>query len=139
VFVPADAKLVNSDCNQYVFEIKVKGKPFLLLTGSSGADGCEGRKADDPSLVRWEQLVAPESARAPGTSNIISDQQIVLDGKRAVVTEMKFKNGLIDWIGKRAEIESNGVSLVVGCMSQKEYFADGDDICSTLIGSIQLP
>jgi len=87
VLVPSAAVLVSSDCNQYVFEIKLKGLPFLLMTGSEGGDGCEGRRPDDPSLVRWQQLVAPENQRAPGTSSTVSDQQTSLEGKPAIVTE----------------------------------------------------
>jgi hypothetical protein len=139
VLVPSDAKLVSSDCKQYVFEIKVQEKSFLLMAGLSGGDGCQGRSQNDASLVRWEELVAPETARAPGTASTISDQQMTLDGKRAVVTKMRFKQGMADWIGKRAEVESNGISLVVGCMAPKEYFNDGDEICTALIGSLRLP
>jgi hypothetical protein len=42
-------------------------------------------------------------------------------------------------MGKRAEIESNGVPLVVGCMAPREHFGDGETICSSLIESLQLP
>jgi hypothetical protein len=52
---------------------------------------------------------------------------------------MRFKKGLADWIGKRAEVENNGAQLVVGCMAPKETFADGDTICSGLIESLRLP
>jgi len=139
VLVPSAATLVSSDCNQYVFEIKVKGQPFLLMTGSEGGDGCEGRRPDDPGRVRWQQLVAPENQRAPGTSSTVSDQQGVLDGKPAIVTEIKFRKGLTEWIGKRAEVQSNGVPLVVGCMAEEDHFNDGDDMCTNLIGSLRLP
>jgi hypothetical protein len=139
VLVPSTASLVSSDCNQYVFEIELKGQPFLLMTGSEGGDGCEGRRSDDPSLVRWQQLVAPENQRAPGTSSTVSDQQTVLDGKPAIVTEIKFRKGLTEWIGKRAEVQSNGVPLVVGCMAEEVHFPDGDDFCTNLIGSLRMP
>jgi hypothetical protein len=62
-----------------------------------------------------------------------------LDGKPAVITQMRFKKNFADWIAKRAEIENNGARLVVGCMSPKETFADGDAVCSGLIGSLRLP
>ncbi len=135
VLVPAEAQLVNSDCQQYVFEMKVQGSPFLLLMGAAGCDG----HRDPASQVRWKQLVDPESARAPGSSSTVSAQQMKLDGKPAVVTQMRFKNNFADWMGKRAEVENNGAHLVVGCMSPKDVFADGDAICSGLIGSLRLP
>ena len=138
VLVPADAQLVSSDCRQYVFEIKVHGTPFLLLAGSAGTGSC-GRSADDAGQVRWKQLVDPESARGPGTSSTISSQQMKLDGKSAVVTKIKFRKGLDEWIAKRAEVDSNGGQLVVGCMALRDTFAEGDAICSGLIESLRLP
>ena len=139
VIVPADAKLVSSDCKQYVFETKVEGTPFLLLAGSASGEGCGNRSSSDPSQVRWNELAAPENRRAPGTSNTISSQQTKLDGKTAIITQIGFRKGMNEWMGKRAEIESNGVPLVVGCMAPREHFADGETICSNLIGSLQLP
>lgn len=135
VLVPAEAQLVSSDCKQYVFEMKVQGLPFQLLMGPAG---CAGNN-DPASQVRWKQLVDPDSARAPGTSSTISAQQMKLDGKPAFVTQMRFKKNFVDWIGRRAEVENNGAHLVVGCMSPKDNFADGDAICSGLIGSLRLP
>ena len=139
VLLPAGAQLLSSDCKQYVFEVKIQDESFLLLAGRGGGEGCQGRSPNDASLVRWEQLVASENQRAPGTSSVISDQQLLLDGKRAVITKIRFKRGTADWIGKRAELESNGLSLVVGCMAPKEYYADGDEMCSDLINSLRLP
>jgi hypothetical protein len=139
VLVPADAQLVSSDCKQFVFETKVKGSPFLLLMGPAGAESCPGRNPSDGSTVRWKQLVDPERERDPGTSSTISAEQTTLDGKRAFVTEMRFRKGAADWIAKRAEVENNDAQLVVGCMAPKDTFADGDTTCSGLIGSLRLP
>lgn len=139
ILVPVDAQLVSSDCRQYVFEMKVQGAPLLLLAGTGSGDSCEGRTANDPSLVSWNELVAPEAARAPGTASTISSQQGKVDGKTSVITTMGFKRGFADWISKRAEVENNGVQIVVGCMAPREQFADGDEICSALIGSLRLP
>jgi len=139
IVVPADAQLVSSDCKQYVFEMKVQGSPFLLLAGPAGGEGCGNRSSSDPSQVRWNELAAPENRRAPGTSNTISSQQTKLDGKPAIITQIGFRKGMTEWMGKRAEIESNGIPLVVGCMAPREHFADGETICSGLIGSLQLP
>jgi hypothetical protein len=139
VLVPADARLVSSDCKQYVFEIKVQGAPFLLLAGGAGSDVCRGRSANDPSQVQWKQLVDPETNRAPGTSSIISAQQMTLEGQPAVITKMRFKNGFADWVLKRADVEDNGSGVVVGCMAPKDTFTDGDAICSGLISSLRLP
>ena len=137
VLVPADAKLVSSDCKQYVFETKVQGAPFLLLVGPAGTDGCNGRNPG--SQVRWKQLVDPESERAPGTSSTISAQQTKVDGKTAVITQLRFTKGLANWISKRAEVENNGAGVVVGCMAPTDIFADGDAVCTGLIGSLRLP
>jgi hypothetical protein len=52
---------------------------------------------------------------------------------------MKFRKGLEEWMGKRAEVDSNGVHLVVGCMGPREHFADADAVCSGLIDSLRLP
>jgi hypothetical protein len=139
VLVPADAKLVSSDCKQYVFETKVKGSPFLLLMGPAGAESCPGRNPSDGSTVRWKQLVDPERERDPGTSSTISAEQTSLDGKQAFVTQMRFRKGAADWIAKRAEVENNDAQLVVGCMAPKDTFSDGDSICSGLIESLRLP
>jgi hypothetical protein len=139
VLVPADAQLVSSDCKQFVFETKVQGAPFLLLAGAAGGDGCSGRSKGDPGLVRWNELAEPESARAPGTYSTISSLQATLDGKPAIITQIGFRKGLTEWRGKRAEIENNGVPLVVGCMASREHFDDGDAICSGLIESLRLP
>ncbi len=136
VLVPAGARLVSSDCKQYVFETKVQGESFLLLAGS---DGCSSRNSNDANLVRWNQLVLPENQRAPGTASTVSSMSGTVDGRPAVITTMKFKNGLADWMGKRAEIESNGVQLVVGCMGPRDHFADADSVCSALIESLRLP
>jgi hypothetical protein len=138
VLVPADAQLVSSDCKQYIFEIKVQGAPFLLLAGPSG-ETCGNRNASDPSLVKWNQLAAPEAARAPGSSSTIGSLQATLDGKPAIITTISFRKGLSDWMGKRAEVENNGAQLVVGCMAPREHFTDGDAICSSLIASLRLP
>ncbi len=138
VLVPVDAQLVSSDCKQYIFEIKVQGAPFLLLAGPSG-ETCGNRNASDPSLVKWNQLAAPEAARAPGSSSTIGSLQATLDGKPAIITTISFRKGLSDWMGKRAEVENNGAQLVVGCMAPREHFTDGDAICSSLIASLRLP
>ena len=137
-FVPAEAQLVSSNCKQYVFEIKVQGTTFLLMAGPA-AGQCDGQGAGAADLVRWKQLADPENKRAPGTYNTVSTQTKKLDGKLATITTMHFRNGLTDWMGKRAEIESNGVTLVVGCLAPRDHFDDGYAICSTLIESLQLP
>jgi len=139
IVVPADAQLVSSDCKQYVFEMKVQESPFLLLAGPAAGEGCGNRSNSDASQVRWNELAAPESRRAPGTSSTISSQQTKLDGKPAIITQIGFRKGMTEWMGKRAEIESNGVPLVVGCMAPREHFTDGEAICSGLIASLQLP
>ena len=138
VLVPVDAKLVSSGCQQYAFEVKVQGSPFLLMTGAAGGNCDNGTTgASDP--VRWHQLVDPENKRAPGTYVTISSWQAKLDGRPGVVTTIGFRKLLVDWMGRRAEVEANGVPLVVGCMAQKEHFADGEPICSALIESLRLP
>jgi len=139
VVVPTDAKLVSSDCKQFVFEMKVQESPFLLLAGPTGGEGCGNRSNTDTNQVRWNELADPENRRAPGTFHTISSQQATLDGKPAIITQIGFRKGLTEWMGKRAEIESNGVPLVVGCMAPRDHFADGDSICSGLIESLQLP
>jgi hypothetical protein len=138
VLVPADAQLISSDCKQYVFATKVQGMEFLLMAGPARAD-CDGRSASPANLVRWKQLADPDSARAPGTYSTISSQMTKIEGKPATITTMAFRTGLTEWMGKRVEVESNGVSLVVGCIAQREHFDNGDTVCSTLIGSLQLP
>jgi hypothetical protein len=139
VLVPSDAQLVSSDCKQYVFETKVQGVPFLLMAGPAGADACANRNKTDASQARWNELAESESTRAPGTFNTISSQQATIDGKPAVITQIGFRKGTTSWMGKRAELENNGVPLVVGCMAPRDHFADGDAICSRLIESLQLP
>lgn len=136
VLVPAEAQLVSSSCKQYVFESKVQGTSFLLMAGLAKGE-CNGQGG--PDLVRWNQLADPESKRAPGTYSTISSLNTTVDGKPAVITTMSFRKGLESWMGKRAELESNGIPLVVGCMAPRDHFADGDTVCSTLIGSLQLP
>jgi hypothetical protein len=136
VLVPTEAQLLSSDCKQYVFETKIQGHPFLLLAGTNS---CAGRNPNDANLVRWNQLVLPETQRAPGTASTVTALQGTLDGKPAVITTMRFKKGLEYWMGKRAEVDSNGVQLVVGCMGPREYFADADTVCSALIDSLRLP
>jgi hypothetical protein len=136
VLVPNDAQLLSSDCKQYVFETKIQGQPFLLLAGTNS---CAGRNPNDANLVRWNQLVLPETQRAPGTASTVTSLQGTVDSKPAVITTMRFKKGLEDWMGKRAEVESNGVQLVVGCMGPREHFADADSLCSGLIDSLRLP
>ncbi|HET6179793.1 MAG TPA: hypothetical protein VFE61_22920 [Candidatus Sulfotelmatobacter sp.] len=135
VLVPVDAKLVSSDCNKYVFEVKVQGTPFLLMAGSAGAECGTG----GPDPVSWNQLADPESKRAPGTYSTISSQVAKIDDKAATITTLSFRKGLTDWMGERAEVENNGVPLVVGCIAPRDRFADGDAVCSALIGSLRLP
>ena len=110
----------------------------MLMAGPAGND-CDGRGASGPSLVRWKQLADPESNRAPGTYSTISTQMTKLDGKPAIIITMGFRSGMDQWMGKRIEVESNGVPLVVGCLAPRDHFDDGDAVCSTLIGSLQLP
>jgi hypothetical protein len=138
VLVPVDAQLVSSDCQQYAFEVKVQGSPFLLMTGAAGGNCDNGTTgASDP--VRWHQLVDPESKRAPGTFTTIGSSQAKLDGRPAIITTIGFRKLMENWMGRRAEVEANGVPLVVGCMAPKEHFTDGDAICSALIDSLRLP
>jgi hypothetical protein len=139
VYIPVDAKLVSSECKQYVFETKIQGSPFLLMAGTSGGEGCPGRSSNDANQVAWNQLVLPETQRAPGTYSTISSLQATVDGKTALLTVIGFRKGLSDWRGKRIELESNGVPLVAGCMAPREHFADGDAVCSALINSLKLP
>jgi hypothetical protein len=42
-------------------------------------------------------------------------------------------------MGRRAEVEANGIPLVVGCLAQKEHFTDGEAVCTGLIESLRLP
>jgi len=139
VFVPAEAKLVSSGCKQYVFEMKVNGQPFLLLAGQSGMESCQDHAAGSPDPVRWHQLVDPENMRAVGTASTISNLQMTLAGKPANITKLKFKRGTADWMAKRADVDSNGIQLAVGCMAPRDTFADGEAICSALIESLRLP
>lgn len=139
VLVPEGAKLLSSDCKQYIFETKLQGQPFLLLTGTGSGEGCGKRSAADPSNIRWNELVAQENERAPGTSSTVSSLQSKVDGKNAVITTMRFKSGLSDWMGKRAEVETNGVSIVVGCMGPRDHFPENEQVCSALIDSLRLP
>lgn len=138
VLVPSEAKLISSNCKQYAFEMKVQGSPFLLLTGVAGA-ACDGGDPNDSSQVRWKQLVDPESKRAPGTSSTISTESAKIDGKPATITTLGFRKGLESWMGKRADVESNGSQIVVGCLALRDHFADGDAVCSALIESLRLP
>lgn len=138
VLVPADAQLINSTCKQYVFETKIKGNSFLLLVGPEAGD-CNGHGGGGPDPVRWNELVDPETKRAPGTYNLISSQGTTLDGKPAVITTIGFRKSLDSWMGKRAEVENNGVPLVVGCLAPRDHFSDGDQVCSALIDSLQMP
>jgi hypothetical protein len=138
VLVPVDAKLVSSSCQQYAFEVKVQGSPFLLMTGAAGGS-CDNGTTPPSDPVRWHQLVDPENKRAPGTFVTISSWQANLDGRPAIVTTIGFRKLMEDWMGRRAEVEANGVPLVVGCMAQKEHFTDGEAVCSALIDSLRLP
>lgn len=136
LFVPAEAQLVSSDCNEYIFEMKVKGHSLLLLGGSNN---CQSRRPDDPNFVRWQQLTALDSERAPGSASTISEQQMNLEGKRAIVTKIKFRKGLTEWIGKRTVVDSNGIPVTVGCMAERDTFGDSEEICSSLTESLRLP
>jgi hypothetical protein len=138
VLVPADARLINSTCKQYMFETKIKGNSFLLLVGPEAGD-CDGHGGGGPDPVRWKELVDPETKRAPGTYNLISSQGTTLDGKAALISTIGFRKGLDSWMGKRVEVESNGIPLVVGCLAPTDHFSDGDELCSGLINSLQMP
>lgn len=139
VLVPSEARLVSSDCKQYIFELTVKGSPLLLLAGPAGGEGCSNNSQGDPNRVRWNELAEPENRRATGTYSTIGTMQATLDGKRAIITQIGFRKDLTSWIGKRAEIENNGVPLFVGCMAPRDTFEDVDAICSSWIGSLRLP
>ena len=136
LFIPADAKLVSSGCKQFIFQSKIQGTDFLLMAGPAACDSGTPAAND---LVRWKQLVDPENKRAPGTYATISSQTTTLQGKPAAITTLSFRKGLDDWMGKRVEVESNGIPLVVGCIAPRDHFADGEAVCSTMIGSLQLP
>jgi|SRR5579864_2999629 len=139
VLVPSEARLVSSDCKQYIFELTVNGSPLLLLAGPAGGEGCSNNSPGDPNRVRWNELAEPESRRATGAYSTIGTMQATLDGKRALITQIGFRKDLTSWIGKRAEIENNGVPLFVGCMAPRDTFEDVDAICSSWIGSLRLP
>jgi hypothetical protein len=138
VLLPADAQLVSSDCKQYAFQVNVQGTPLLLMAGPATSD-CGPRPASDTSLVRWKELVDPETRRAPGTSSTISSQTTTIDGKPAAIITIGFRKGLSEFMGKRAEVEANGTQVVVGCVAPRDRFPDGDAICSALIDSLRLP
>jgi hypothetical protein len=139
IFIPVDAKLLSSGCTQYVFETKVKGQPFLLLAGETGVAACKDHPGSEPDPVRWHQLVDPESARSPGSANTISSLQMTLADQPAVITKLRFRKGTSDWMAKRADVETDGVQLVIGCMAPRDHFADGDELCTTVIESFRLP
>ncbi len=138
VLVPAEARLVSSQCKQYAFEITVSGSPFLLMAGPAGSD-CDAQGSNPADQVRWHQLVDPEIKRAPGTYTTISAQTRKIDGKPASVITLVFRKGLTDWMGKRAEVDTNGTQVVVGCMGLRDHFADAETTCSALIESLRLP
>jgi len=138
VLVPANAKLVSSNCKEYIFETTIQGTVFLLMAGPEGGE-CDGQNASGPDLVHWSQLVDPENKRAPGTYSTISSQTTKQDGKPAIITTLGFRKGMDSWMGKRIEVESNGVPLVVGCIAPRDHFDDGDAVCSAMIASLRLP
>jgi hypothetical protein len=138
VLVPTDAKLISSSCKEYIFETKIHATDFLLMAGPEGGE-CDGQNGNGPDIVRWSQLVDPETKRAPGTYSTISSQTTTLDGKPAIITTLGFRKGMDSWMGKRIEIESNGVPLVVGCIAPRDHFDDGDSVCSAMISSLLLP
>jgi len=138
VLVPAEARLVSSECKQYAFEFMVTGSPFLLMAGPAGGD-CGAQDSNGADQVRWHQLVDPENKRAPGTYTTISTQTRQIDGKPASIITLGFRKGLTDWMGKRAEVDTNGTQVVVGCMGLRDHFADVEIACSALIESLRLP
>jgi hypothetical protein len=139
VLVPADAKLVSSACKQFAFESKVQGTSVLLMAGPAIPD-CDGTGAGGGAgLVRWNELVDPENKRAPGTYTLVGSQSTTIDDRPAAIITISFRKGLDSWMGRRAELESNGVPLVVGCIAPKDHFEDGEAMCSKLIESLQLP
>jgi hypothetical protein len=139
VLVPADAKLVSSACKQFAFESKVQGTTVLLMAGPAIPD-CDGTgTGGGAGLVRWNELVDPENKRAPGTYTLVGSQSTTIDDRPAAIITISFRKGLDSWMGRRAELESNGVPLVVGCIAPKDHFEDGEAMCSRLIESLQLP
>jgi len=136
VAIPADAKLLSSDCKQYIFETKVQGSPVFLMAGAEGNE-CENH-SNTPDPVSWHQLVDPETKRAPGTFATISSEARMIDGKPAAVITIGFRKGLSEWMGKRAEVENSGTQVVAGCLAPREHFADGDAICTALIASLRV-
>jgi hypothetical protein len=138
VLVPADAKLITSECKQYVFETKVKGNPYMLMAGPAG-DACLNSNKSTANQVHWGELATPESALPPGAFNLISSEETTLAGQPALQIEIGFRKGLTEWTGKRIELQSNGVPLVVGCMAPREHFEDGAAVCSAWMQSLRLP
>lgn len=134
VLITADAQLVSSDCKQFIFTSKAQGTPFFLMAGQ---ENCDAKNGPDP--VRWKQLIDPESKRPPGTYNTISSQNTTFNGKPAILTTLGFRLGMDSWMGKRIEVESNGVALVVGCIAPRDNFPDVETVCSKLIESLQMP
>jgi hypothetical protein len=138
VLVPADAKLISSECKQFVFETKVKGNPYMLMAGPAG-DACLNSNKSTANQVHWGELATPESALPPGAFNLISSEETTLEGKQALLIEIGFRKGLTEWVGKRIELQSNGVPLVVGCMAPRDHFEDGNAVCSAWMESLRLP
>jgi hypothetical protein len=137
VVVPAEAHQLIADCGQ-PFEMQVSGEPLFLMV-SAGGFPCAGRMGNDPSVVRWYQFADPQGDSNRGRAPSVGNLQMMLDGKPATITQVPFKNGARIWISKRADLESNGVPLIVGCIAPREHFADAEAICQTLIDSLRLP
>jgi len=78
-----------------------------------------GRRApSDP--VRWHQLVDPEKKKgAAGRGTFVTHQQLASGGWTGgpgIVHDPSASEKMMeDWMGRRAEVEANGIPLVIGC------------------------
>jgi hypothetical protein len=138
VFVPHNAVQVSQYPSELVYEVPLGDSKVRLFAGPAGIGGC-CRNSNDPELIRWEEMNDPEGWVARGRVRAVRHEEATVAGKPGILTHFEISRDGIIWVGARANVESHGVVILVGCMAPQAHFADADQTCSGLIDSLRLP
>ena len=138
MFVPHNAVQVSQYPSELVYEVPLGDSKVRLFAGPAGIGGC-CRNSNDPELIRWEEMNDPEGWVARGRVRAVRHEEATVAGKPGILTHFEISRDGIIWVGARANVESHGVVILVGCMAPQAHFADADQTCSGLIDSLRLP
>lgn len=138
VVIPAKVEIVSKVNGQYIFKTALDGNPVFLYVGPADVNN-PYRSMTDLDYIRMRDLANANQWWSRGKVNGVSTQEVTIDGHPALITRFGYeREPKKPWIGERVMIDNRGQQFLLGCTAPEESFAEAEELCTTLVNSLQL-